>query len=178
MCRKGKRADKIRPEEAKEAKITETHTGIFLKKISEKLERLANGDAGRKDITFSQGKVLWFLHRRENEGVTTMRDIEKFFDCSHATVSGIVSRLAEKGYVSLEPDKNDRRAKNVCLTEKERKCFSQMLERQRTIEEKLLGGFSPGEKQQFSEYLSRIYANLGGGTEGGYPRLTGEKSRD
>ena len=178
MCRKGKRADKIRPEEAKEAKITETHTGIFLKKISEKLERLANGDAGRKDITFSQGKVLWFLHRRENEGVTTMRDIEKFFDCSHATVSGIVSRLAEKGYVSLEPDKNDRRATNVSLTEKERKCFSQMLERQRTIEEKLLGGFSPGEKQQFSEYLSRIYANLGGGTEGGYPRLTGEKSRD
>ena len=107
-----------------------------------------------------------------------MRDIEKLLDCSHATVSGIVSRLAEKGYVSLEPDKNDRRAKNVCLTEKERKCFSQMLERQRTIEEKLLGGFSPGEKQQFSEYLSRIYANLGGGTEGGYPRLTGEKSRD
>ena len=66
MCRKGKRADKIRPEEAKEAKITETHTGMFLKKISEKLERLANGDAGRKDITFSQGKVLWLLHRREN----------------------------------------------------------------------------------------------------------------
>ena len=177
MCRKGKRADKIRPEEAKEAKITETHTGMFLKKISEKLERLANGDAARRDITFSQGKVLWFLHRRDGEAVT-MRDIEKFFDCSHATVSGIVSRLAEKGYVSLEPDKNDRRAKNVCLTEKERKCFSQMLERQRTIEEKLLGGFSPGEKQQLSEYLSRIYANLGGGTEGGYPRLTGEKSRD
>ena len=81
MCRKGNLADKIRPEEAKEAKITETHTGMFLKKISEKLERLANGDAGRRDITFSQGKVLWFLHKRENEGVTTMRDIEKFFDC-------------------------------------------------------------------------------------------------
>ncbi len=139
---------------------------MFLKKISEKLERLANGDAGRRDITFSQGKVLWFLHRRENEGATTMRDIEKFFDCSHATVSGIVSRLAEKGYVSLEPDKNDRRAKNVCITEKERRCFSKMLEKQRAIEAKLLEGFSPEEKKQFSEYLSRIYANLGGGTEG------------
>ena len=75
----------------------QTHTGMFLKKISEKLERLANGDAARRDITFSQGKVLWFLHRREGEGTTTMRDIEKFFDCSHATVSGIVSRLAGKG---------------------------------------------------------------------------------
>lgn len=178
MCRKGKLADKIRPEEAKEAKITETHTGMFLKKISEKLERLANGDAGRRDITFSQGKVLWFLHRRENEGVTTMRDIEKFFDCSHATVSGIVSRLAEKGYVSLEPDKNDRRAKNVCLTEKERKCFSQMLARQRMIEEILLKGFSSREKTELSGFLSRIYANLGGGTEGGPPRLTEEKDGD
>ena len=177
MCRKGKRADKIRPEEAKEAKITETHTGIFLKKISEKLERLANGDAGRKDITFSQGKVLWFLHRRENEGVTTMRDIEKFFDCSHATVSGIVSRLAEKGYVSVEPDKSDRRAKNVFLTDKERDCFSQMLARQRAIEDKLVAGFSPEEKKRLSEYLSRIDANLDDGREGKRPRLTGERRK-
>lgn len=148
---------------------------MFLKKISEKLERLANGDAARRDITFSQGKVLWFLHRRDGEAVT-MRDIEKFFDCSHATVSGIVSRLAEKGYVSVEPDKSDRRAKNVFLTDKERECFSQMQARQRAIEDKLVAGFSPEEKKRLSEYLSRIDANLDDGREGKRPRLTGREA--
>lgn len=149
---------------------------MFLKKISEKLERLANGDSARRDITFSQGKVLWFLHRRDGEAVT-MRDIEKFFDCSHATVSGIVSRLAEKGYVSVEPDKSDRRAKNVFLTDKERESFSQMQARQRAIEDKLVAGFSPEEKKRLSEYLSRIDANLDDGREGKRPRLTGERRK-
>ena len=139
VCAEGKKSRK-----AKEAGgCMQTHTGMFLKKISEKLERLANG----------------------------------FFDCSHATVSGIVSRLAEKGYVSVEPDKSDRRAKNVFLTDKERDCFSQMLARQRAIEDKLVAGFSPEEKKRLSEYLSRIDANLDDGREGKRPRLTGERRK-
>lgn len=95
----------------------ETQVGVYFKKISEKLERRANCEGDKRDITFSQGKVLWYLHKHEGEDVT-MRDIEKFFDCSHATVSGIVSRLVEKGYVAVETDKNDRRAKNVRTTGK------------------------------------------------------------
>ena len=94
------------------------HVGMYFKKISEKLEKRANANAHKREFTFSQGKVLWYLHKCEGENVT-MRDIERFLDCSHATVSGLVSRLEEKGLVSIEQSTSDRRAKVVKLTEKE-----------------------------------------------------------
>ncbi len=137
----------------------ETHVGLLFKKISEKMERRANDKSEKSGVTFAQGKVLWYLHRRGGDGVT-MRDIERFFDVSHATVSGIVSRLEEKGYVSVETDKSDRRAKNVRVTDKEREMFREMKAHQRAMEESLLKGFSDDERRSLSEYLGRIYANL------------------
>ena len=103
--------------------------------------------------------MLWYLHKHEGEDVT-MRDIEKFFDCSHATVSGIVSRLVEKGYVAVETDKNDRRAKNVRTTEKENASFRDMKMRHRKMEDILLRGFSDEEKKAFISFLDRVYGNL------------------
>lgn len=137
----------------------ETQIGVYFKKISEKLERRANCEGNKRDITYSQGKVLWYLHKHEDENVT-MRDIEKFFDCSHATVSGIVSRLVEKGYVAVETDKKDRRAKNVRTTEKENASFRDMQARHRQMEELLLCGFSDEEKKSFVSFLDRVYGNL------------------
>ena len=132
---------------------------MYFKNIIEKLERQANCRRAQRDITFSQGKILWYLHRCEDEPVT-LRDIERFFDCSHATVSGIVNRLVEKGHVYLETNENDRRAKNVRLTEKEKITFRQIQCEHRQTEEMLLKGFSNEEKEKFSEYLERVYKNL------------------
>jgi DNA-binding MarR family transcriptional regulator len=142
----------------------EPFVGLYVKKISEKLEKRANGenaDSG-SDITFTQGKILWFLQRRESEGrATTMRDIEKYFDCSHATVSGLISRLTEKGRVSLEIDPKDRRAKKVCLTGRGAEFVRETNEQHARMEETLLDGFSGEEKASFLEYLDRVYNNLG-----------------
>lgn len=138
----------------------EKHTGFYFKKISERLERRAN-ESGRKkrEITYAQGKILWYLHRHEDEKVT-LRDLERFFDCSHATVSGLVARLAEKGYVALERDERDKRAKIVTLTEKEKECFRGMQKRHTELEEILLAGFEKEEREQFLHYLDRVYKNL------------------
>ena len=133
--------------------------GMYFKKISEKLERRANEDCGKRPFTFAQGKILCYLHEHETETVT-LKDIEKFLDCSHATVSGLVSRLEEKGLVSLETNERDRRIKNLRLTEKEQNDYSEMKERQKSMEERLLSGFSEEERVQLSGYLKRIYQNL------------------
>lgn len=138
----------------------ETQTGLYFKKISEKLERRANEEAAPREITFSQGRLLCYLHGREGEKVT-MRDIERFFGCAHATVSGLVSRLQEKGYVSVETDESDRRAKIVRTTPKEERCFREMQERHKKIEEILLSGFSEEEKAALISFLERVCRNLG-----------------
>lgn len=137
----------------------ETHVGFYFKKISEKLEKRANEDGKKRDITYSQGKILWYLHKHEGEKVT-MREIEKFFDCSHATVSGLVSRLAQKGYVDVVRNESDKREKIVKTTKKENESFQTMKERRGRMEERLLQGFSDEEKAELSAYLDRVYKNL------------------
>ncbi len=136
------------------------HAGMYFKKISERLERKANCNRGKNEITFTQGKVLWYLHKNEDRDVT-LRDIEKFLDCSHATVSGLVSRLEEKGLICLERNVADRRAKTVRLTEKEQSKFRDMQEHRKLMEETLLNGFSQEERETLLSYLERVYENLG-----------------
>lgn len=137
----------------------ETHVGFYFKKISERLERRANEEGRGKDITYAQGKILWYLHKHAEEKVT-MRDLEKFFDCTHATVFGLVKRLEEKGRVYLEPDESDRRAKVVKITELEKKNFQSVKNRRFATEQALLKGFSEEEKEAVTQYLERIYNNL------------------
>ncbi len=140
------------------------HIGMYFKKISEKLEKRANESLPKREFTFSQGKVLWYLHKHDNEQVT-LKDVELFLDCSHATVSGLVARLVEKGLVTLEPNENDRRSKVLKLTEKELKNFRAMKAHRTQMEELLLQGFSDDERALLSEYLKRIYQNVSDGKE-------------
>ena len=57
----------------------ETHIGLLLKKISEKMERRANDKREESGVTFSQGKVLWYLHTYGKKEPVTLRDIERCF---------------------------------------------------------------------------------------------------
>jgi DNA-binding MarR family transcriptional regulator len=139
----------------------ETFVGFYFKKISEKLEKRANEVPVRRDITYTQSKILWYLRTHEKEKVL-MRDLEKYFDCSHATIFGILKRLQEKGYVLLEQDEEDKRAKKVCRTEKAKERFRDIKNRRNRTEELLLEGFTDEEKKDFSAFLDRVYENLGG----------------
>ena len=135
------------------------HVGMYFKKISEKLEKKANENLGKRELTFSQGKVLWYL-RKNSEKTVTLSDIAKFLDCTHATVSGLVSRLEKKGYLRIETDQNDHRAKNLFLTEKEMTKFRAMQEHRKQMEETLLQGFDEKERNELLSYLQRVYENL------------------
>ena len=135
------------------------HVGMFFKKISEKLEKKANENLGKRELTFSQGKVLWYL-RKNSEKTVTLSDVAKFLDCTHATVSGLVSRLEKKGYLRIETDQSDHRAKNLFLTEKEMTKFRAMQEHRKQMEETLLQGFEEKERNELLSYLQRVYENL------------------
>ena len=133
--------------------------GVYLKKISERLQAYADKKGYGYDVTYAQGKVLFFLHAHAG-GECSMKEIETYLDVSHATVSGIISRLAEKGYVTCEKSKADSRAKTVRLTEKEYASFDEMQRRRADIETMLLKGFSDAEKETMQKKLERIYQNV------------------
>lgn len=140
-------------------KKTKKEVGFYVKKIAERLQAYADRRGYRSDVTYAQGKVLFYLHGQPN-GVAAMKEIERYLDVSHATISGIVSRLCEKGMVSCEKSDKDARAKLVRLTATENDSFEEMKRRRAETEELLLKGFSQEERETMRKNLSRIYDNV------------------
>ena len=63
------------------------------------------------DLTAAQGHIMGFLSRQAEPPCP--RDVEEAFHLSHPTVSGILSRLEQKGFISLQTDPTDRRCKRI-----------------------------------------------------------------
>jgi len=111
------------------------------------------------DLTAAQGHIMGYLtHCAEPP---CPRDVEETFHLSHPTVSGILSRLEQKGFVELRPDPSDRRCKRIHILPKGQACHQRMHQTILETEERLVQDFTPEERQQFLKLLQRAIANMG-----------------
>ena len=111
------------------------------------------------DLTSAQGHIMGFLAHRKSPPCP--KDIEEAFHLSHPTVSGLLSRMEKKGFVELRPDENDRRCKRIYVLPKGIECQQQIHQSILKIEQQLVSGFTPEEKQLFGDLLDRAIANMG-----------------
>ena len=110
-------------------------------------------------LTASQGRVLGYVAHHPEPPCP--RDIENDFHLSHPTVSGLLSRLEQKGFLQLRTDPEDRRCKRIYLLEKGKACQTQIRQRIHQHEAQLVQGFTPEEQAQFASLLQRAIENLG-----------------
>lgn len=132
--------------------------GFLIKNISDRMR--ASGDNALREhgLTFSQAHILFVV---ENAGGTlAQKNIERILDVSHPTVTGLIARLQEKGFVECGTDPSDRRNKIVTMTEKAYSLANLLRENRRKAEEALLAGLSEEETGQLGQILLRLYANL------------------
>ena len=92
----------------------------------------------------------------------TIKDIAKECDVESATVSKILDNLEEKGMITKAINPQNKRAYQLNLTVEGQKALEKWDEHCLEIEQISLKGFSEEEKQQFQDYLSRMYTNLTG----------------
>ena len=110
------------------------------------------------ELTNAQGHAIGFL--RHAKEPPCARDMETAYGLSHATVSGILSRLESKGFIEQTSDPRDRRVKRICLLEKGTAC-SESIRRHIDESEGIMGeGFTDEELEQFRLYLRRAISNL------------------
>ena len=112
------------------------------------------------ELTAAQGHVMAYLAHTKQPPCP--RDLEMEFQLTHPTVSGLLSRLEQKGFIELKTDQTDRRCKRIYVLEKGRQCHEVM---HRTIlknEQRMTEGFTETEREQFSELLQRAIRNMGG----------------
>lgn len=92
--------------------------GYYFCLIDNHMEKTMNEALRKYDLTKSQQDVLGFLHHTNKEFVI-QKDIEEHFHISNPTVTGLLNRLEQKGFIERIKDPRDKRSRIIVLTEKE-----------------------------------------------------------
>ena len=77
--------------------------GMLVKHINIQIEKSLNQNLRDMNLTSSQMHVLMYLLAHQGRRVT-MRDVEEFLHQSHVTVTGLIQRLEQKGFVEAHED--------------------------------------------------------------------------
>ncbi len=137
--------------------------GIMMKKVhilnAEKLNLLLK----EIDLTSSQCFVLIFLIRNYKKQIeVNQKDIEKEFDISNPTVTGILNRLQNKGLIQRVSCESDARRNNIIVTQEALALDEILKQHFEKNEEIMLDGISEEERELLRVLLARMVKNLGG----------------
>lgn len=133
--------------------------GRYLRILHSSTAQSVTAALASMDLTASQGHIMAFITHRQDPPCP--RDIEEAFQLSHPTVSGLLSRLEQKGFIEFRPDENDRRSKRIYVLPKGMELDETMHRTILATEEQLVKDFTPEEKAQFAELLLRAIHNMG-----------------
>lgn len=112
------------------------------------------------ELTAAQGHIMGYLAHAKQPPCP--RDIEAEFQLTHPTVSGLLSRLEQKGFVELRTDPDDRRCKRIYVLPKGKECHDVMYNTIVQNEHRIVEDFTPEEQEQFAALLQRAITNMGG----------------
>lgn len=135
--------------------------GCLIKLISDRMRAQGDSDLRQYDLTFSQVRILSYLHRYGPE--VTQKEIETYLDVSHPTVVGLVSRLEKNGFVECHTDSRDRRNKRIRLAQKAYETKEKVDGKRRQNEQMMTAGLSDEERQELVRLLRKVYSNYEGG---------------
>lgn len=133
--------------------------GSLVRVVHKEFEKLHREKALSMGLTSPQLFALNYLLKHQDQEIC-QRDIEHNFDLSHATVSGLISRLVNKGFVECEISAVDKRYKRIIITEKAKQCDTEMRLYIQNYEDQLTKGFSEDEKKLLRNFLLRMLENM------------------
>lgn len=133
--------------------------GFMIKQINNVYEKDLNERLKKIGITSSQCAVLDYLFHTSKEEVS-QRDVEKHLCLKNPTVTGLLKRLDEKGYILCVPNAKDKRKKNIYLTEKAYDIQRKMEADRRKLDRELTHGMSRREIEATRKNLEKLLYNI------------------
>ncbi|MGN1267787.1 MAG: MarR family winged helix-turn-helix transcriptional regulator [Dorea sp.] len=132
--------------------------GFMFKQINTIYEKEFNNRLRTLGITASQCAVLDFLFSSDDE--VTQRDIEKALNLKNPTVTGILKRLDEKGFILIVPSDKDKRCKNIYPTAKAYDIQKRMDADRKKLDKMLTLGMNKKEVAALEKMLSKVLYNI------------------
>ena len=135
-------------------------TGKLINKISIRLRRRSEKMGKNLGITEVQGRILDFILVDGRDRPLYQKDIEKALSLKNPTVTGILKRLDEKGFILAVPSNQDKRCKNIYPTEKAYDSQKKMDNYRKKIDRRLTIGMSKKEFAALEKMLDRVLYNI------------------
>lgn len=132
-------------------------TGYRLADNSRQLRRLFDERVRGLGLTGPQARLLLSLERNPNEKQAFYAER---LEIEPITLTRIVDRLEDAGWIERQSDPADRRARILHLTDKSRGIVALLNASVEDLFEAMLGGFDMAERTQFADMLERIAANI------------------
>lgn len=133
--------------------------GFLVKQINTVFEKELNERLRTIGITASQCAVLDYLFHTNKEEVN-QRDVERNLNLKNPTVTGILKRLDEKGYIFCVPNVEDKRKKNIYLTEKAYDIQKKMEADRKKLDKRLTMGLTKKEVAAVTRALEKMLYNI------------------
>ena len=111
------------------------------------------------DVSPVQIWVVRYLHEHKGEEIC-QRDLERDFNVTRSTVTGILQIMEKKGYILRVSVPTDARLKKILLTEKGEKLYYKVRDHSHETETFLVKGMTEEEVEQLLFLLGKIKNNL------------------
>jgi len=131
--------------------------GYRLADNSRQLRRLFDERVRSLGLTGPQARLLLSLERypKENQAFYAER-----LEIEPITLTRIVDRLEDAGWIERKSDPADRRARILHLTDKSRGIVTRLTTNVDALFEEMLEGVDPAERVTFANLLERIATNI------------------
>lgn len=133
--------------------------GYMFKQINNIYEKEFNNRLRTLGVTASQCAVLDYLFTSSKEEIT-QRDIERALSLKNPTVTGLLKRLDEKGFILTVPSEKDRRCNNIYLTEKAYDIRRRVELDRKKLDKTLTLGMNKKEVAALEKMLNRVLYNI------------------
>lgn len=111
------------------------------------------------DVSPVQSWVVRYLHEHKGEEIC-QRDLERDFNVTRSTVTGILQIMEKKGYILRVSVPTDARLKKILLTEKGEELYYKVRDHIHETETFLVKGMTEEEVEQLLFLLRKIKNNL------------------
>ena len=109
------------------------------------------------DFNGAQGRILFVLWQEDHLAI---HELSKKTSLAKTSLTGMLDRMEEKGYLKRVFDPQDRREIRIVLTEKSRALYDRFQTVSAQMGDVFYQGFSPEEIAQLDNTLWRILENL------------------
>ncbi len=132
--------------------------GYLIKLISDNLLKMINRSISQFGLTFQQFQIIEYIISQDKN--VSQKDIENHLGVAHPTVVGLLKRMEIKNFIVCKFSPDDKRVKNVFLTNKAYKIMKQVSTEKKQIESQICFGICDKQRETLLSSLNTLLKNL------------------